>query len=139
MLFRSLGSSARAAQLKVDKLLAKIESLDGRLVEREEALEEARTRARERGAQIRALETDLKKKNAVIDKHYRDDLKEINGIGPEFERKLRRMGIKTFGQLSELEGDGVERVAGRLGVPTARIRRERWVAAASRKHKAKYG
>ena len=69
----------------------------------------------------------------------RDELREINGIGPALETKLRRLGFATFEKLATLDRDGVEHLAEKVGVASSRIRRERWVQGAKRAHRAKYG
>jgi predicted flap endonuclease-1-like 5' DNA nuclease len=66
-----------------------------------------------------------------------DDLQRIAGIGPVLAKKLHRVGVTTFRQLAGLSRDDVDRVARALGLPAARIRRERWIAAARDELRAK--
>lgn len=61
----------------------------------------------------------------------RDDLKEINGIGPGIEKKLNAVGIHSFRQLSELSPASVKEVSEAIMFFPGRIERDRWVEQAS--------
>jgi predicted flap endonuclease-1-like 5' DNA nuclease len=52
-----------------------------------------------------------------------DDLKQISGIGPSLEKKLKDNGIKTIRQIAELSNQDMEK----LGALSGRIKREKWV------------
>lgn len=56
-----------------------------------------------------------------------DDLKRIRGIGQTFEQKLHAIGVTTYAQIAAWTADDVERTAGELGVPPARIARDSWI------------
>jgi len=60
---------------------------------------------------------------------HRDDLKEINGIGPVLEKTLNDFGIQSWEQLSELNSKEVDKIDQAIAFP-GRIEREEWVAQA---------
>ncbi|MEI9919327.1 MAG: hypothetical protein WDO14_11065 [Bacteroidota bacterium] len=69
----------------------------------------------------------------------RDDLTEIKGIGPAFQKKLNVLDIYTFRQLSELDGESVERLAEIIEVFPERIHRDNWIGQATRLYMKKIG
>ena len=62
----------------------------------------------------------------------RDDLKQINGIGPFIEEKLNDLGIYTFEQLSQLDEEMVEVLTTAIEFFPGRIDRDDWVGQADR-------
>ncbi len=61
----------------------------------------------------------------------KDDLKKIRGIGPAFERKLRKLGVDTFLQIAAWDEAEIDRVATHLGGRAGkRIRRDDWAGGA---------
>ena len=52
-----------------------------------------------------------------------NDLKQISGIGPSLEKKLKDNGITTIRQIAELSNQDIEK----LGALSGRIKREKWV------------
>lgn len=73
------------------------------------------------------------------DSDDRDDLTEIKGIGPAFQRKLNALDIFTFRQISELDGEAVERLAEVIEVFPERIHRDNWIGQATRLFLRKIG
>jgi predicted flap endonuclease-1-like 5' DNA nuclease len=69
----------------------------------------------------------------------RDDLTEIKGIGPAFQKKLNALDIYTFRQLSELDGEAVERLAEVIEVFPDRIHRDNWIGQATKFYNRKIG
>jgi len=69
----------------------------------------------------------------------RDDLTEIKGIGRAFQKKLNMLDIYTFRQLSELDGEAVERLAEIIEVFPERIHRDNWIGQATKLHMKKLG
>ena len=57
-----------------------------------------------------------------------DDLKTIQGIGPTFEKKLQRAGIKTLRDLAKADDEAIIVALG--SAAAQRARREQWVAQA---------
>ena len=62
----------------------------------------------------------------------RDDLKQINGIGPFIEEKLNDLGIYTFEQVSQLDDDLIEILTNAIEFFPGRIERDDWVGQADR-------
>lgn len=58
-----------------------------------------------------------------------DDLKQIKGVGPQNESRLKEFGISTFAQVAAMDKDLSARVGALLSFP-GRIEREDWVAQA---------
>jgi predicted flap endonuclease-1-like 5' DNA nuclease len=69
----------------------------------------------------------------------KDDLTQIKGIGPAFQRKLNSLDIYSFRQISELSGEGVERLAEVIEVFPDRIHRDNWIGQATRLYMKKLG
>lgn len=61
-----------------------------------------------------------------------DDLTKLRGVGPRFERALQGAGVRTFEQIAAWTDADIDSVASRLRIPSSRIRRDGWVAAAQR-------
>ncbi len=62
----------------------------------------------------------------------RDDLKQINGIGPFIEEKLNDLGIYTFEQVSAFDDEMVETLTTAIEFFPGRIERDDWVGQADR-------
>ncbi len=56
-----------------------------------------------------------------------DDLKEINGIGPAYEKRLNEVGIYTYEQISKLKAADRDELAGIDGITREKIEAEEWV------------
>ncbi|WP_455169526.1 50S ribosomal protein L21 [Aegicerativicinus sediminis] len=56
-----------------------------------------------------------------------DDLKQINGIGPAYEKKLNEVGIYTYEQISKLKAADKENLSAIDGITRERIETEEWV------------
>lgn len=69
----------------------------------------------------------------------KDDLTEIKGIGPAFQKKLNMLDICSFRQLSELDGEAVERLAEIIEVFPERIHRDNWIGQATKLYMRKLG
>ncbi|WP_462187077.1 MULTISPECIES: hypothetical protein [unclassified Frankia] len=68
-----------------------------------------------------------------------DNLKEIVGVGPVIEARLRALGITTFSQLAEMGDTDVERLAHRLDGFGDRIVSDDWVGQAQDLQARHYG
>lgn len=60
----------------------------------------------------------------------KDDLKQINGIGPFIENKLNEIGIYTFEQISQLDEELISQVTDAIQFFPGRILRDDWVGQA---------
>lgn len=58
---------------------------------------------------------------------HKDDLTEINGIGPAIQKVLNRLGIKSFEQLAEFKAAEIKLVDEALVDFSGRIKRDEWV------------
>lgn len=61
---------------------------------------------------------------------FKDDLKQIRGIGPVLEQALNRIGVYTFEQIATWTPAEIERVSDQLEGAQGRIHRDRWVVQA---------
>lgn len=55
-----------------------------------------------------------------------DDLKQINGIGPAYEKKLNEVGVNSYAQLSKLDANSIELLENMMKWP-GRVERDEWV------------
>lgn len=56
-----------------------------------------------------------------------DDLKEINGIGPAYEKRLNQIGIYTFEQIAKLKAADKNELEAIEGITREKIEAEDWV------------
>ncbi len=77
-----------------------------------------------------ALSSAMGNKIAVASASDKDDLKQINGIGPALEKKLNELGIYTYEQVSQFDDDLVEKVNQAIEFFPDRIARDNWVGQA---------
>ena len=69
----------------------------------------------------------------------KDNLKEIRGIGPAFERVLNKMGIVTFRQVAQWDATALQQIAAKLDTAPKRIKRDKWITSAKKLYEQKYG
>ncbi|PKA84114.1 putative flap endonuclease-1-like 5' DNA nuclease [Ulvibacter sp. MAR_2010_11] len=60
----------------------------------------------------------------------RQDLTQINGIGPYIEQKLNEIGIYTYEQISRLEDEDIRTITELIDFFPGRIERDNWVGQA---------
>jgi len=74
-----------------------------------------------------------KRKKAKVGGKDRDDLTEIVGIGPTFQGKLHRAGVKTYRQIADWTKEDIEKYSKKLGFKSSsRIDQEKWVSQAKK-------
>lgn len=56
-----------------------------------------------------------------------DDLKEINGIGPAYEKRLNEIGVYTYEQISKLKAADRDELSALDGITREKIESEEWV------------
>lgn len=56
-----------------------------------------------------------------------DDLKQINGIGPAYEKRLNAIGVYTYVQISKLKAADRDELAALDGITREKIESEEWV------------
>jgi predicted flap endonuclease-1-like 5' DNA nuclease len=69
----------------------------------------------------------------------KDDLTQISGIGPSFEKKLNQQGISTYAQLAKLSDAQIQKLEETLMKIPGRIKREDWVGQAKNLMQGKGG
>jgi predicted flap endonuclease-1-like 5' DNA nuclease len=67
------------------------------------------------------------RKAAADSAQAEDDLKQISGIGPGLEKKLKEGGISTLRQLAELSDKDIAHLEDNIIRFSGRIKREKWV------------
>ena len=60
------------------------------------------------------------------------DLKIVKGIGQKIEKALKNQGVTSIAQIAAWTEEELERVAQKIGVKSARIRKDDWVGNAKR-------
>jgi predicted flap endonuclease-1-like 5' DNA nuclease len=65
-------------------------------------------------------------------KQQKDDLKLILGIGPKIEKKLNKLGVYTFEQITELTPEMIEQINTKLKSFPDRIERDDWMGQAKK-------
>jgi predicted flap endonuclease-1-like 5' DNA nuclease len=113
-----------------DAGILELESIRHQLAQRELAVKELEFGAISREARIRELEKELA---ALRQKagDGGDDLKRIRGIGPAFERELKRLGVNKFAQIAAWTPEELESIAKKIKAKPERIRRDNWIARAA--------
>jgi diguanylate cyclase (GGDEF)-like protein len=110
-----------------------------------QAADRALYRAKERGrdqvlmARDPAEETDPGAKRRPVEVDTVDDLQQISGIGPVFEKALHEVGISTYRDIAGLNWTRMVLVASRLNTFPERIVSDRWLQQARQLHHRKYG
>ena len=56
-----------------------------------------------------------------------DDLKQINGIGPAYEKRLNEVGVYTYEQISKLKAADRDELSALEGITREKIESEEWV------------
>ncbi len=67
-----------------------------------------------------------------------DDLTAISGIGPSYEKVLKKAGIHRYEQLATLTAPKLTALAEKIDIPVDRIKKDRWVQKAKAAHQKKY-
>jgi predicted flap endonuclease-1-like 5' DNA nuclease len=72
------------------------------------------------------------RKTAAKAAQAEDDLKQISGIGPGLEKKLKEGGISSLKQLAELSDADIAHLEDNIIRFSGRIKREKWVEQAKK-------
>jgi predicted flap endonuclease-1-like 5' DNA nuclease len=102
------------------------------LVQRDERIRQLEAAVRAKDAKIQRLEHDLEEGLAWGDATAEDDLKQIRGIGPGFERSLKQLGVRKLAQIASWNAEDIERIAAQIRTRPERIVRDGWVECARR-------
>lgn len=150
-------STADEARERVDEVRGMVDGLKSRAADTLDNLEQlfeervARalkrmgvpTRDDVRGIARRLEEINDRIKALAVDRtppvEERDDLKQINGIGPVLEEKLNAAGIDRYRQIAVLSEPDIDRLESEISHLSGRVRRDGWIGQAKALHRAKYG
>jgi predicted flap endonuclease-1-like 5' DNA nuclease len=135
-----LEAARRAVTAKEAEVHVIVAQRDARIAE----LEGARAELAARDAKIKELEATLLSNETKLSELAKelesaramasgaaDDLKLIKGIGPAFERELRKLGIVSFAQIAAWSAEDIEQIAPKIKAKPDRIRRDEWIQRAS--------
>ena len=114
-----------------DAELAKVEESNFAEKNRDRYLQEISTTEVEEEDDDKELDFD---NFGYADANDKDDLTQINGIGPYIEQKLNDIGIYTFEQLSKLSKKDIEIITEMIDFFPDRIDRDNWVGQAKALH-----
>jgi predicted flap endonuclease-1-like 5' DNA nuclease len=113
-----------------DAGILELEAVRHHLAQRELTVKELEFAVLSRETRIRELEKELESARLQTGEGG-DDLKRIRGIGPAFERELKRLGVRTFAQIAAWTAEELETIAKKIKAKPERIRRDNWVARAA--------
>ncbi|HKQ67695.1 MAG TPA: hypothetical protein VJT73_00075, partial [Polyangiaceae bacterium] len=123
-------AEARTLVTQRDARIADLEAARMELAKREAQAGDLERQSEGRAARIAELEKELASLRIVSDASG-DDLKQIRGIGPAFERELRRNGVRTLAQIATWTSSDVDTMARKIRAKPERIRRDDWVGHAA--------
>jgi predicted flap endonuclease-1-like 5' DNA nuclease len=127
--------SAKEAEIRVivaqrDARIAELESVRTELGARDLKIKELETALLARETKVTELERELEGARARSGDPV-DDLKLIKGIGPAFERELKRLGVHTFAQIAAWTPADIDEIAPKIKARVERIKRDDWVKRAA--------
>jgi predicted flap endonuclease-1-like 5' DNA nuclease len=123
-------AEVRAVLAQRDKALLELESLRQKIATRELDVKELEFASLTRDTRIRELEKELVAARSTAGDSG-DDLKLIRGIGPAFERELKRLGVRKFSQIAAWTADDIQSIAKKIKAKPDRIRRDNWISRAA--------
>jgi len=113
-----------------DARIAELEAARAELAARDFKIKELEVTALANETKIRELENELESARATAG-GTADDLKLIKGIGPAFERELRKLGIHSFAQIAAWSSADIDQIAPKIKAKPDRIRRDEWILRAT--------
>ena len=125
-----LNVKVRDFETQKEKLQARLETMQQRVKPLTQKLRQQRQLIR----QLRQASA-----GTMVQTVTRDDLKEIRGIGPALERKLRSHGIEHFAQLAAMSEEELAEVSTQLSIAPNMGRRQGWIRQARELHQSLYG
>lgn len=119
----------------------RVRLLENDVAEKESTIKKLRAEIEELNSKPRVEHRDWSDhpfvRPVIIEENEKDDLTEIKGIGPAFQRKLNSLDIFSFRQISEMSGEAVARLAEAIEVFPDRIHRDNWIGQATRLYQKK--
>jgi predicted flap endonuclease-1-like 5' DNA nuclease len=141
---RALLAQRDAGIAEIKQLKAELSMRDQQIELRKARVKELERAVQERAAMYKELErlaeeradrcTELAAELRVLRErgaHADDDLKLIRGIGPAFERELKKLGVRTFAQIAGWTLADIEQIAPKIKARPERILRDDWVKKAA--------
>jgi len=137
-------ADAESSKVRAEELASELDRECSTHRRRIEELEEKLVVSELAAARVRELETMLARRSVppaapvVLDergwdaKPDEDDLKQIRGIGPKYERQLNALGVHRYAQIAAWSDAELEEVAKKLKLRVDRIRRDGWIESARR-------
>ena len=119
---------ARAVD-KLDAAVAEIASLRERLDAAPTAPEGNATKPYVAPSRTKAAKPTA---TPAADANGEDDLKAIKGIGPKFEKALKKLGVVRYAQIAAWSEADLEGIAEKLGTRPQRIQKDGWIEAAKK-------
>jgi predicted flap endonuclease-1-like 5' DNA nuclease len=113
-----------------DARIAELEAARAELALRDQKIKELEMLAGANEVKLRDLARELEAARATASGSS-DDLKLIKGIGPAFERELRKLGIVSFTQIAAWSEADIEQIAPKIKAKPDRIKRDEWIQRAS--------
>ncbi len=127
---RATELEAKVAQVSgLRARIAELEEATARMQELEFRAEDLAEKLAERESLVGTLQSQLVTLPPASAGAY-DDLTNIKGIGPKYEKALRALGITTYRQIAEWTSADIDLFAGKLKVKPERIVRDDWVGRA---------
>jgi predicted flap endonuclease-1-like 5' DNA nuclease len=123
-------AEVRTVLAQRDASITELESARQKLSARELAVKELEFAVLSRETRIRELEKELDVARANAGDGG-DDLKQIRGIGPAFERELKRLGVCKFSQIAGWTPEDIETISKKIKAKPERVRRDNWIARAA--------
>ncbi len=127
-----LQREVQSLQGQLDKSKQEISQLESTRQKLETDLEELQKYKREHKEPTIAEILTNQKAGTKISADEKDDLKVISGIGPAIEKKLNKIGIHSYRQISEFSEESIKQITASIKFFPGRIDRDRWVEQASK-------
>ena len=119
------------SRARVDELEAEVAGIDWK--EPAPALDpDLEQRLRGRINELEAALTNARAASATPPALAGGDLKIVKGIGQKIEKALKNQGVTSIAQIAAWTDEELERIAQKIGVNAARIRKDDWVGNAKR-------
>ncbi len=118
---------------KLDYLSKYVEELKSAPKPKEEAKSKVKVKSKKR----KKLVDNLSIKNIKVTSKDKDDLKLIKGVGPFIEKKINKLGIYTFEQVSHLNKSDIELITDAIEFFPGRIARDNWKGQAKKLYNKK--
>ncbi|HEV8246728.1 MAG TPA: hypothetical protein VGP93_13215 [Polyangiaceae bacterium] len=117
------GASLRTRMVELEEDAAERAELEVKVSDLEKALESERSKVSE-------LQAKLAERPAESAGAGHDDLKNIRGVGPKYEKALKALGVTSLRQIADWTPSDIEAFAEKLKLKPERIVKDDWVGRA---------